>query len=136
MKKLLLIGTAIICCAATHNESNCNLENIQERYSLNDTLNIWIENSDADLMYYYIGVELEKNGTWVAAIGDISNPNAIASKIRKLAAGEKLNLKYSVEQTFAKIPEPTHRYRLVVNHGKAVTALDATTYSKAFKIKK
>ncbi|GEM_PF-5304123 len=135
MKRILLIsGIAIVCCAAK-NDDGLKLNAVKDKYTTADSISLSLESRDTALTYYYVGLEVEKDGQWKDAIGDVSNPTAVASKVRKLPAGQKVNATYSVGNTFVNIPEHRDKYRLKVSYGTVVTALDSVKVSNSFSVK-
>lgn len=134
--KTILVFVLFISCLTQGKMKDVSIENIKESYSVKDTLQVILTNKEKGSLFYYIGIECNINNEWREVVNDINNPKSKASVISQLRENEKKDVSFLIEKVLKDFVSNFDTYRLKINYGSTVEALNRQDYSQPFKVLK
>jgi len=134
--KTLLALLLLIGCLRQNEMKDISIEYIKESYSTNEALQVTLTNKTNESLFYYIGLECFINDEWREVVNDINNPKSKSSIISKLQVDEKKDVSFLIEKVLQDFIPNFDTYRLKINYGITVDAINKQNYSHPFKIKK
>ncbi|MGV8091136.1 MAG: hypothetical protein AB2L24_04645 [Mangrovibacterium sp.] len=123
-----------INCLTQSEMNNIFIENLEESYSINDTLQMVLTNKSEELLFYYIGLECSINNEWREVVNDINDPESKSSIVSKLEVKEKKDVSFLINKVLDDFILNFDTYRLKINYGNSVDVINKQYYSKPFKV--
>lgn len=129
-----LVLLLFISCLTQSEMNNIFIENLEESYSINDTLQTALINKSDELLFYYVGLECRINNEWREVVNDINDPESKSSTLLKLQVKENKDVSFLINKILGDFIPNFDTYRLKINYGNSVDAINKQYYSPPFKI--
>ena len=135
IKLLLFISILSIClsCKAQPSEPGIKISNGLD-FKQNEVVKY--EVAGPAKIYYYVGIEQLLDGKWREIILDVSsNVPDRAAAVKPLAPAKPVSGVYALKNIPAMFLKNGQSFRLKMNYGKTVTAIEKVVVSTEFKVK-
>ena len=130
----ILTFLLFINCLTQSEMNNIFIENLEESYSINDKLQMTLINKSDGPLFYYVGLECSINNEWREVVNDINDPESKSSTVLKMQVKEKKEVSFFINKILGDFIPNFDTYRLKINYGNSVDAINKKYYSKPFKV--